>query len=236
MVGNDLVIEESIEVSGKKNLRNDIEDETLDVDEIVNIKESKNRPLDNVIGNLNKRTLRSQAQDKSNFFCFISTIETKIASEALKDKSWVFRNKLDEIGIVSRHKARLVSQGYNQQEGIDYDETLTLAQPYLYPSPSKQFLKPKAKPFPPCTYCGFNDHRSDYCRMYSECEICGNNDHATSRHNRVILVRGGVLAESSLSSESSIGVSCNTCGSTVHSTTDYSDFKHIKRGEKTLGY
>nr|GEW24978.1 copia protein [Tanacetum cinerariifolium] len=36
---------------------------------------------------------------------------------------WVFRNKLDENGIVSRNKATLVAQGYNQQEGIDYDET-----------------------------------------------------------------------------------------------------------------
>ncbi|GJV01717.1 retrovirus-related pol polyprotein from transposon TNT 1-94 [Tanacetum coccineum] len=36
---------------------------------------------------------------------------------------WVFRNKLDENGIVSQNKARLVAQGYNQQEGIDYDET-----------------------------------------------------------------------------------------------------------------
>ncbi|GJS62784.1 retrovirus-related pol polyprotein from transposon TNT 1-94 [Tanacetum coccineum] len=36
---------------------------------------------------------------------------------------WVFRNKLDENRIVSRNKARLVAQGYNQQEGIDYDET-----------------------------------------------------------------------------------------------------------------
>ncbi|GJY15218.1 retrovirus-related pol polyprotein from transposon TNT 1-94 [Tanacetum coccineum] len=36
---------------------------------------------------------------------------------------WVFRNKLDENGVVSRNKARLVAQGYNQQEGIDYDET-----------------------------------------------------------------------------------------------------------------
>ncbi|GJS91140.1 retrovirus-related pol polyprotein from transposon TNT 1-94 [Tanacetum coccineum] len=40
--------------------------------------------------------------------------------------TWVFRNKLDENGIVSRNKARLVAQGYNQQEGIDYDETYAL--------------------------------------------------------------------------------------------------------------
>nr|GEU83408.1 copia protein [Tanacetum cinerariifolium] len=36
---------------------------------------------------------------------------------------WVFRNKLDENGIASRNKARLVAQDYNQQEVIDYDET-----------------------------------------------------------------------------------------------------------------
>ncbi|GJT27699.1 retrovirus-related pol polyprotein from transposon TNT 1-94 [Tanacetum coccineum] len=36
---------------------------------------------------------------------------------------WVYRNKLDENGVVTRNKARLVAQGYNQQEGIDYDKT-----------------------------------------------------------------------------------------------------------------
>ncbi|GKB11212.1 retrovirus-related pol polyprotein from transposon TNT 1-94 [Tanacetum coccineum] len=65
--------EEAIKVTNKKNLENDIEDETLEIDEIVNIKEPKNHPLENVIGNLNQR--------------------------------------------------KLVAQGYNQQEGTDYDET-----------------------------------------------------------------------------------------------------------------
>ncbi|GJR98747.1 putative ribonuclease H-like domain-containing protein [Tanacetum coccineum] len=35
---------------------------------------------------------------------------------------WVFRNKKDERGIVVRNKARLVAQGYTQEEGIDYDK------------------------------------------------------------------------------------------------------------------
>nr|GEX69735.1 retrovirus-related Pol polyprotein from transposon TNT 1-94 [Tanacetum cinerariifolium] len=42
------------------------------------------------------------------------------------ETKWVFRNKLDKNGIVSQNKARLVAQGYNQQEGINYDETYAL--------------------------------------------------------------------------------------------------------------
>ncbi|GJV23624.1 retrovirus-related pol polyprotein from transposon TNT 1-94 [Tanacetum coccineum] len=103
LVDDDLDEEEAIKVTEKKNLENDIDDETLEIDEIVNSKESRNHPLENIIGNLNQRTLRSQAQNQ----------RTK----------WVFRNKLDENGVVFQNKARLVAQGYNQQEDIDYDET-----------------------------------------------------------------------------------------------------------------
>ncbi|GKD53395.1 retrovirus-related pol polyprotein from transposon TNT 1-94, partial [Tanacetum coccineum] len=153
---DDLVEEEAIKVNKTKVLGNDLEYKSLENNEIINIKESKSHPLDNVIGNLNQKTLRSQAQDKGNLFCFLSTIEPKNVNEALKDESWVmamqeelnqfisndvwelvpnsmdmtiigtkwvYRNKLDENGIVTRNKARLVAQGYNQQEGIDYDET-----------------------------------------------------------------------------------------------------------------
>nr|GEU64438.1 copia protein [Tanacetum cinerariifolium] len=58
LVDDDLDEEEAINVTGKKILKNDIEDETLKIDEIVNIKESRSHSLENVTGNLNQRTLR----------------------------------------------------------------------------------------------------------------------------------------------------------------------------------
>ena len=36
---------------------------------------------------------------------------------------WVFRNKMNEDGVIVRNKARLVAKGYCQEEGIDFDET-----------------------------------------------------------------------------------------------------------------
>ncbi|GJS53854.1 retrovirus-related pol polyprotein from transposon TNT 1-94 [Tanacetum coccineum] len=123
---------------------------------VENIKKNRDHPIDQVIGELDERTLRSHAQDRSNFFAFVSIIEPKNIKEAIKDESWtmtmqeeldqficndvwdlvtyplghtiigtkwIYRNKLDENGVVCRNKDRLVTQGYNQQEEIDYDET-----------------------------------------------------------------------------------------------------------------
>ncbi|GJT16651.1 retrovirus-related pol polyprotein from transposon TNT 1-94 [Tanacetum coccineum] len=159
LVDDDFAEEEAIRKNTKLVNNNNEEDESIEVDEIVNIKESKNHLLDQVIRKLNQISLRSQAQSHSNFFCFMSTMEPKNINEGLKDESWivaikeelnqfvandvwelvplpisqsvigtkwVFKNKLDENGIVSRNKAKLVAQGYNQQEGIDYDETYAL--------------------------------------------------------------------------------------------------------------
>jgi hypothetical protein len=36
---------------------------------------------------------------------------------------WVFRNKQDEFGVVTKDKARLVGKGYTQVEGLDFGET-----------------------------------------------------------------------------------------------------------------
>ncbi|GKA79257.1 retrovirus-related pol polyprotein from transposon TNT 1-94 [Tanacetum coccineum] len=74
-----------------------------DLDEEEAIRETEKKNLENFVED---ETLE------------INKIEMKIIGT-----KWVFRNKLDENGVVSRNKARLVAQGYNQQEGIDYDET-----------------------------------------------------------------------------------------------------------------
>ncbi|GJS37543.1 retrovirus-related pol polyprotein from transposon TNT 1-94 [Tanacetum coccineum] len=158
LVDDDLDEEEAIKITEKKNLENDIVDETLENDEIINIKKSRNHPLENVVGNLNQRTFRLQAQNQSNFFCFISTIEPKNVNQALGDESWivamqeelnqfvandvwelvpqprnmtiigtkwVFRNKFDENGIVSRNKRSYLLRQLPTR-GHHYDETYAL--------------------------------------------------------------------------------------------------------------
>ncbi|GJY35294.1 retrovirus-related pol polyprotein from transposon TNT 1-94 [Tanacetum coccineum] len=119
LVDDELDEEEAIKVTEKKNLENNIEDETLEVDEIVNIKESKNHPLGN------DESWIIAMQEELNQFIANDVWELVPHPKSTKiiGTKWVYRNKLDENGIVSHNKVMLVAQGYNQQEGIDYDET-----------------------------------------------------------------------------------------------------------------
>nr|GFB10114.1 hypothetical protein [Tanacetum cinerariifolium] len=56
---------------------------------------------------------------------FHSEIEPKKLIKALEKEGWI-TNKMDEHGVVVKNKSRVVAQGYNQQERIDYDETFVL--------------------------------------------------------------------------------------------------------------
>nr|GEV21273.1 retrovirus-related Pol polyprotein from transposon TNT 1-94 [Tanacetum cinerariifolium] len=88
------------------------------------------------------------------------------------------------------------------------------------------------------------DHaRNDDCYRILYCMKCKREDHRTFDHNAYVAslkngknykaqpYQGGALVESFQFSESSVGVSCNTFRSIVHSTTDHNDFKHFKRSE-----
>ncbi|GKE68694.1 putative ribonuclease H-like domain-containing protein, partial [Tanacetum coccineum] len=88
--------------------------------------------------NLEEHGLFSSVQQRTNhkdfqnclFACFLSQKEPKKVWTLVKlpngkraiGTKWVFRNKKDERGIVIKNKARLVAQGYTQEERIDYDE------------------------------------------------------------------------------------------------------------------
>ena len=51
------------------------------------------------------------------------TLVLRPTNHPIINTKWVFQNKMDELGNVVKNKALLVVQGYNQEEGIDFDET-----------------------------------------------------------------------------------------------------------------
>ncbi|GJT32099.1 ribonuclease H-like domain, reverse transcriptase, RNA-dependent DNA polymerase [Tanacetum coccineum] len=115
---------------------------TMSVSPIPITRIHKDHPKEQIIGDINSATQtrrmikmseehamisyinkqrRTNHKDYQNclFVCFLSQMEPK----------WLFKlwqiqvgNKKDKRGIVVRNKARLVAQGYTQEEGIDYDE------------------------------------------------------------------------------------------------------------------
>ncbi|GJU54773.1 retrovirus-related pol polyprotein from transposon TNT 1-94 [Tanacetum coccineum] len=91
-------------------------DTTIQVSHIPTTRIHKDHPLDQVIGDLQSAT-QTRRMSKS----LEEHGKNPKRKRAIGTK-WVFKNKKDERGIVIRNKARLVAQGYTQEEGIDYDE------------------------------------------------------------------------------------------------------------------
>ncbi|GKA52608.1 hypothetical protein Tco_0745923 [Tanacetum coccineum] len=113
LVDDDLNEEESIKVTKKKNLENDIEDETLEIDEVVNIKESRNHLLEK------PKNVNEALKDESWIIAMQEELNQFVASDVWElvpqpknmtiiGTKWVYRNKLDENGVVYRNKARIL--------------------------------------------------------------------------------------------------------------------------------
>nr|GFA83511.1 hypothetical protein [Tanacetum cinerariifolium] len=83
-----------------------------------------------MISNVDEATLKDadwviEMQDELDQIARLNVwrLVSKPEGKTIVKTKWIFKNKKDESSLVIRNKARLVAVGYNQQEGIDYDET-----------------------------------------------------------------------------------------------------------------
>ncbi|GKA73886.1 putative ribonuclease H-like domain-containing protein [Tanacetum coccineum] len=147
------------DVGGQADLNN--LETTMNVSSIPTTRINKDHPIELIIRDLHSAPLtRRMSQQNLEEHCLVSYINKqrrtnhkdyqncllayflsqKEPKKTLVDlpngkraigTKWVFRNKKIERGIVVRNKARLVTQGYTQEEGIDYDE-MDVKSAFLY--------------------------------------------------------------------------------------------------------
>ncbi|GJY73909.1 putative ribonuclease H-like domain-containing protein [Tanacetum coccineum] len=104
-------------------------DHTIDVSPIPTLRIHKVHPKDQILGDpksavqtrgkIQKASSVQQALFKLQKVWVL--VDLPYGKKVIGTK-WVFRNKRDERSIVVKNKARLVAQGFRQEEGIDYDE------------------------------------------------------------------------------------------------------------------
>ncbi|GKE72899.1 retrovirus-related pol polyprotein from transposon TNT 1-94 [Tanacetum coccineum] len=103
---------------------------------------TKDHPLDNIIGELERPVSTRLQLHEQALFCyydaFLTSVEPKNYKDTLTQACWIeamqeelnefecLEVKLDELGGILKNKARLVARGYRQEEGIDFEESFAL--------------------------------------------------------------------------------------------------------------
>ncbi|KAL6342200.1 hypothetical protein AAG906_006814 [Vitis piasezkii] len=84
-----------------------------------------NHPQDQIIDALVDENWMIVMQEELNQFerSEVWELVPRPQNQSVIGTRWVFRNKMDENGIIIRNKVRLVAQGFNQEESINYEET-----------------------------------------------------------------------------------------------------------------
>nr|GEW71230.1 hypothetical protein [Tanacetum cinerariifolium] len=94
-----------------------------------NNKWMKDHPLNNIIGQLSRPVSTRLQLYVQALFCyydvFLTSVEPKTYKEALTQSCWIEAMQ-EELNEFERLEARLVSRGYRQEEGIDFEESLAL--------------------------------------------------------------------------------------------------------------
>ncbi|GKA83312.1 putative ribonuclease H-like domain-containing protein [Tanacetum coccineum] len=98
---------------------------TINVSLIPTTRIHQDHLKDQIVGDINSATQTRRMTKISKEHKVWRLVDLPKGKHAI-GKKWVYRNKKDKRGIVVRNKARLVTQGYTQEEGIDYDDVFSL--------------------------------------------------------------------------------------------------------------